>query len=376
MATRTLSADALTYRIPSMIEKFEAVAKRAKRLGKGSIVWTLGETFTRQERMPFADKPVDRLLRKVEVTFEVPVIGGWEVLGVLLRPAMDGRAVFQGWDDVTIPTAWLDRDVCGVCDHCGTKRRRNFTVILANDAGELKKVGSACLKDFTGHNPTSALFGATLFGELREIFQMIPAPGSNQSWDLIDFLAQTVAQIRMVGWVPASLREAGKAPTVDAVTEGRAPVASEEDELKAAKVAAWAKGLNRGSNDYLNNVRAVATDGYVTLKTAGVTASMVAAYDRDHEVKPSSTSEFVGKVGDRGNYEVTLVGMSAFHGYYGNGMVYRFLSGQNEMVWFASGEGLGDKVKCGDNLTVKGTVKKHEVRNGRKQTVLNRVTLA
>jgi hypothetical protein len=46
--------------------------------------------------------------------------------------------------------------------------------------------------------------------------------------------------------------------------------------------------------------------------------------------------------------------------------------GENVITWFCSGAGLDDDIEIGDTLLLTGTVKKHQVYNGVKQTVLNR----
>jgi len=49
------------------------------------------------------------------------------------------------------------------CEHCNTKRQRKLGYILKNEAGEYKEIGSTCLEDFTGIDPSAALFLAKMY---------------------------------------------------------------------------------------------------------------------------------------------------------------------------------------------------------------------
>lgn len=43
------------------------------------------------------------------------------------------------------------------CDHCGTFRNRRFGIVIADDAGNHKIVGSACVRDYLGHDPKAVV---------------------------------------------------------------------------------------------------------------------------------------------------------------------------------------------------------------------------
>ena len=56
----------------------------------------------------------------------------------------------QRLDPEAFGTAW--------CEHCGLRRRRKATFVVVHvDSGELRQVGSGCLRDFLGgHDPDRA----------------------------------------------------------------------------------------------------------------------------------------------------------------------------------------------------------------------------
>jgi hypothetical protein len=84
-------------------------------------------------------------------------------------------------------------------------------------------------------------------------------------------------------------------------------------------------------------------------------------------------SEYFGEVGDRLTIEVKVEKILRFVNHYGYNARTTFLhlmtSGDNRVVWFCNGSPLDE----GSTAIVKATVKKHDTRDGVKQTVVTRV---
>lgn len=88
------------------------------------------------------------------------------------------------------------------------------------------------------------------------------------------------------------------------------------------------------------------------------------------ELQGPSLSEFVGTVGERlRNLTVKLKSAVGFDGNYGWTNIYKFLYGDNELVWMTSKELEFEK---GDILDLTGTVKKQEEFRGVRTTQLSR----
>lgn len=87
-----------------------------------------------------------------------------------------------------------------------------------------------------------------------------------------------------------------------------------------------------------------------------------AAQDRD--------SEYVGTVKERIEFEAVVVGVYGSEGFYGHTDIVKFrdLSG-NLFTWFASGY---TELERGDRMSIKGTVKDHQLYRDIKQTILTR----
>ena len=75
----------------------------------------------------------------------------WKVLGIADRQE-DGKVTYHTSDrGQTIPKEFYDDNIR--CDHCQKNRKRNQGIIIQNEkTKELKMVGTACLKEFTGLN--------------------------------------------------------------------------------------------------------------------------------------------------------------------------------------------------------------------------------
>jgi hypothetical protein len=158
----------------------------------------------------------------------------------------------------------------------------------------------------------------------------------------------------------------------------------EADEAIATLAQEWAAELPDSiTNDYLWNVRVVANMGEITGRNFGIAVSMISAYQREveklagieRERKTRPVSQFVGTIGKREDFTVTLNKTIGFEGQYGTTTLHIFTDAAgNRLTWFKSGSSDMDETHT---YIIKGTVKAHEVytnKAGRdeNQTVLTR----
>lgn len=102
------------------------------------------------------------------IACEEPVIalaGGWRYVGYITaknakRDVVTGEVDAPSYTPLTadkrvsqdiLRSAFNDRGMMR-CDHCNTFRNRRVGLVICNDAGETKVVGSACVKDYLGHD--------------------------------------------------------------------------------------------------------------------------------------------------------------------------------------------------------------------------------
>ena len=87
-------------------------------------------------------------------------------------------------------------------------------------------------------------------------------------------------------------------------------------------------------------------------------------------------SEHMGNLKDRITGDVKVIGKKHGEGQYGPWTMVRMVTRNqgNVLVTFATGQNFNPEI--GEDIKIKGTVKKHDVFNGIKQTMLNRVAFA
>jgi hypothetical protein len=155
---------------------------------------------------------------------------------------------------------------------------------------------------------------------------------------------------------------------------------TDTDKERAAVALEWAREIPESEReDYLGNVNLVARMGYVTRKTAGVAASILAAHTRatgygEQPRQEVRASEWVGEIGKRlDGLEVTCESVKGFEGQYGYCGIHKLVTAAGDrIVWFASGDGW---IKEGETVTVSATVKGHNEFRGAKETAVSRVTV-
>lgn len=333
----------------------------------------------------------------VQVQGEAPKINGWQFLATIqpLRDE-DGKAtgknllrIVPGFDG--LPDKY--REATNYCDQCNSTRFRNETYIVMSEMGELKQVGSTCLRDFLGHaNPEKIAEWTTTLANLADLCGSYGTHGpvSHVDWTtrfpLEDFLTQVAAVIRVSGWVSRKFASmSGKTATASIALEEMmlhsdvfAP--TDEDAKLGKQTADWMEALELRSdnNDYLKNLATVGSIGCVEHRTAGVAASGISAMKREmgeslipERVKPLAAN-YVGEIGTRMTMTVTVDAVRPYSTQYGSGVIFKMHTNAGDVVTCF---GLKGDVKEGDTITLKGTVKKQNEYKGTKETVLNRVVV-
>jgi hypothetical protein len=125
-------------------------------------------------------------------------------------------------------------------------------------------------------------------------------------------------------------------------------------------------------------VRLAKADG-VQWKHVGILASAVILGLRKQERKAMSQakgeSNFIGAKGDRITIPVKVTMKREFDGQFGPSFLIRMLANEHDdLIWFASWSETVDAISEGDEFTIVGTVKNHELdkRTDRPTTVLTR----
>lgn len=151
---------------------------------------------------------------------------------------------------------------------------------------------------------------------------------------------------------------------------------SVKDDLKAAGwlfdyVLRWHKADPTG---YEDRVKKVEIDKVIQFSAWGEGHYLTEAKDYiDNlltEDSADKNSQWVGQIGSRDSFNVTLVSKRGFQGQYGYSNVYTFRTEDgNILTWFSTVE---VEKEPGDQFTLVGTVKDHTEYKNIKQTILSR----
>lgn len=391
--------------LATLTTKLDKLVKRAGKLGVEGLTYEV--SAPRLEEVVVGEVEDDRgNLKPVKGTIEVvdvvvsgspPSLKGWEFLATI--EPFDDKVMIRAVPNTEVPVSYRDADP-EHCDHCQKRRQRLATFVVRHtDTGEYKQVGRNCVADFLGHRlPLSWL---TFMGELSDLDEFAGSLGRSEpdAWGLDVFLALVACDIRQSHWVSrTAARESPiKVATVDCVLgylwnahkmdpEDRAywkPTQADRD--TAAKAIEWAQGLPEDAveaSDYLYNVSLVVGAEYTTQRTAGIAASIIAAYHRELgrqvERAKDKASEHFGEIKKRADYTLTLVRHTGWDSQFGYTNLYVFRTPEGNLATWKSKNYIRDpecytrEAAVGDTITVKATVKEHTEYKGTKQTVLTR----
>ncbi len=337
-------------------------------------------------------------MNAVAVVGEAPVLRGWTFLAAIDHLA-DGNVVraAQPLDEGTLAGY---RTTPPTCDHCHTHRARATTYVLRHEDGRTARVGSTCVARFVEADAAAAMLLVELLGLLREALALAEAAedegfGSGSGrwarYDLERYLAVVHACVRSYGWVSrTTARETDRAATADVAwraidarrgDDGWLEV-TDADRSQAALSVAWLDRLAETEvddrSDYLHNVIAACASHVIDFRHLGLAASIVASRTREEgeanrRENAGVRNEFLPATeGTRvKGLRATLQDVRAIESYYGVTLLHRFVSEEGyALTWFASGS---STFEVGRTYSLTATVKSHEERRGRCETLLTRV---
>jgi hypothetical protein len=378
--------------------KAATLSRRAERLGLPpfSVDVVEREVHVSAQSLPYLE---------VAIHGHTPVLNGWTVLALKERVAGTGEFVLnrilrsgevEGYFDAIRP--YYENHSC---NHCKIHRSRNKFFILRNDStGEVKQVGSSCLASFSSLFVISDYIkNCCLFGDVSgdasedqvdDYFKV-----GNYSQYISSFLAHAFRTVKQHGYCKAAEEDNNRLPSGMVAWYSLEPergnplcytgedfrvVALPEDYEDAKLALEWLES-QRGtvSSDYMANLLSVARAGLVDYRRRNLVASLASVYLRhankrseDAEMAKRSLNEHFGEVKGRYELKLKVLGHHAFPSSFGETHLYKFTDPEGRSyVWFASSE---QDFLNGAEYLVKATVKDHNLRDGRLQTILTRVT--
>lgn len=341
----------------------------------------------------------------VEVTGARPALAGWEFLACV-EPLEGGNLIRQVPGAVIAEgelSPW--REGAMRCDHCAVARRRTETFVVRADgsdsaipAGTYRQVGRNCLEMFLGGKSTAAI--VAMLGWPAIVLGAAGDEDEDGGWfgsapkihDPLTFLSWVCGSIRENGWLSrGTARDSGGQSTSDHALylmegpcdekwrQARARCALGNEDLSRASAAlTWARDLS-STGDYEQNLSLVARQPTLKLSHAGILASAITAHARvlsreierrlRDEKNAAQPSVYLGEVKQRIDLELIVERVVETMSDYG-ALNYLIMRDQtNNLIVWKTGAA---RVKAGDKIKIRGTVKQHSEYRGEKQTVLTR----
>ena len=217
-----------------------------------------------------------------------PVLAGWTLAAIVEH--RDGRATVRPVGEQGDRLA-ASAFAAAICEHCGLRRRRTRTfVVVHTDSGEVRQVGSGCLRDFLGGtDPERACREAELLAaaraELDRAGTLAIAPDGTGA-SIEEFAAHAAHVVRIHGFTSQErARRASRPATADlALRSLRDTPAAPDGADRALADAAfrWARALlaaRRDLSPFERDAVALVRGGNIqTRRDRGLVCALIAVY--------------------------------------------------------------------------------------------------
>jgi hypothetical protein len=312
-ATWELDTATTVFNIPAPnMKKFNAQIEKLSRKVEKLTGEKIAPVPFSYETRKLADGEMYKVYQ-VLLTAPVAKLEGWSFLarldhsqetGTIIRMVPNTGAELSQFRDASART----------CDHCGINRYRRDTFIVRHEiSGEIKQVGSTCLKDFFGHDPAKIAKLAELLGYAAELSRASEdfEPGQAhfndyRYYDVVDFCARSAAAVRRFGWVSAKVAKEDdtKTATKSMAWSMIGDDVTEDDHAMAEEALEWARGLRaKGDNmsDYEHSISVIAEAVVMEGRHAGLAASIVGVHHMNKlraapQVQSADIGDFSGVI--------------------------------------------------------------------------------
>jgi hypothetical protein len=345
-------------------------------------------------RADIQDGGVDLVeLQRIEITNPLIKLGNWRVVGKLENEPISGQQL-----SFSVSREPPDNDAIDVyrshpisCEHCHTKRRRGQSYVLANDQGEYKQVGTACLEDFTGISPERLLFLATFnrFVKTYDPDDEAYNAGQRRVVGTQSYLADVSFLSGVGGFISATkAREGyGLSPTyadalqINALLRGNDSLRERyvhERPLhkeRAAKVIAWFSEQTNPVDSFTRNVQILIGNEVIAIENRHLAfaAAAVPAYTKAMQEQRMSLSgplsQYQGVLGEKIERSLTIEKIVPLESRFGNPYLILMRDAEgNAYKWKAASPAVEIIEAEGLDLKASMKVKAHEEYKGVPQT--------
>lgn len=375
MFTKTFTVE--KFGLIGITERFEQLKKTATKLGLAT------PTLDVEPGAPiYSTDIIGRQIvadgYDVKITTGPLRFDGWHLLATITATPTDGTLISR---TNRFDTTNLDMFDGKTCTHCGTNRARSLTFVVRHDDGRIVQVGKSCAKDFLGHS----LAGIMGFVEQVDGFgDNLGNTSSGWIFPLTKMVSVASASIALDGFRKASddgsTAQVVRSCMTDSDKFDRLAARVREAGVELPEVAGVVAEMGSFDGaDFARNVAVLARCNFVRLTDAALVAAGVKAAiaTKPAVVDVVPCGGHVGEVGDVVSADVVVVAVRAFESSFGwqvlatfkdaAGNVFKVFTGLSTKLGRVLGE-----VSVGARFLLAGTVKVHEVWDGRPATVLTR----
>ena len=387
----------ITYQVPAvnmpwLLGRIAELNKKASKLDTPAIVFSVLRTYSKRTK-DSEGREYNKLMNEITISGIAPKIAGWSFLGTIQHT--ENGNILRAINETEIPVEY--RTTKRLCDHCKKDRNRKDTFLVVNESKEFKQVGKSCLKDYTGHiSPAHLAMLAEFIDQLNK--------GEDSEYESNGKFELTV---------PSSvyLRMACEAVVKDgayitrkqtAITGGMAtsehawmslfpPKGTDSKFIPLINTPPGESLFSRvldalveldgrvNKSGFEHNVVVAWKQGSVSHREIGLLAAAIMIYEKDLikkiDLRQGQDSSWVGEVKEKREFDVTIFKKLGFETAYGYmRMILMKDAAGNILMWKTSTDFGGD-VSVGDNIKIKGTIKKHDEYQGVKQTILTRCAI-
>jgi hypothetical protein len=289
-----------------------------------------------------------------------PVIAGWALAAIVEHG--DGRAQVRAVSELgaRLNPAALQ---AARCEHCALRRRRKATFVVVHvESGEMRQVGSGCLRDFVGgHDPERACRLAEYLALARCELKRVEHIARPQEPHVQLFAVHAAHIVRGHGFISREQAQRVSKPATGDLALCSLQDTPEAPDRAARALAAgalrWAQALPNLKSElsqFEADAVALLRSGWVrTRRERGLMCALIAAYRQRR-----ARSRHLGRPGERLETVVLVERVTPMPSSRQHGAVHRcelIDADVNRLVWWQT----RGAPRPGDVLRLAGTVERH-----------------
>lgn len=261
------------------------------------------------------------------------------------------------------------------CDHCGVERFRRFTYIVKNiKTNELKQVGKACLKEYTGFNLSDIITLKNIFDyDVDEEKDNEEIVKEDNYFEVNDLILRAFNVVKEKGYNKNSIIE----------NMFELKNVNKNFDVEAFKKWVENKAENEFNSDYFYNTDLIIKEKYIENNKIRFIASAVNSYLKEINNSNNSESDYLGNVGDKIETEIVNIRVlfTSYNSYgYRNSVeskTFEMIDKNNNVIIYKTSNTseLEKKIESKETFKIKATIKNLKLYNGIKQTVITRCVI-